>query len=477
MAVWDEQTGISAIDDPTGIRRKGLFAKLLNMGGDSGDTSGAPMPMSVGGEAGDTSGGDTLVNRIKDDNQTGNRSGGPAGGYQRPPYQDPGKQHLADLVQQQAELNKPQPKPSFGKRLLQSVMDAAPTIGAYASGSSGGPMGADQAMQTGVARRRQQEDVRQQDLRQRKATLAQEIEKERGAQEQGERQWGIETERERMQQEGMTSREKIAAGAQVAAAQRLADTIKAQGDRQKAGFEHADDSQQAKFEHDEEMEDQKQVGRMALQQARARANKAIVNMRQTMRNIPPPVGKAFDSFEDSQSRMDVMQDAYDKALRDHDQQAMLNLLANHLGMTMGLQKGARMTRDIINEAQKSGYLDERIEAHFDQNGYMTGVVLTPRQMNQMVDLAKVRLTEDARKVTEMETYFNVRGGMAATPRVPGASTAGAPGGAGGTGGGSGAASSGSPGQLKPPSDAPKGYKWQHRLNKGKVEWRMVPEQQ
>src|SRR5256886_16981467 len=100
---------------------------------------------------------------------------------------------------------------------------------------------------------------------------------------------------------------------------------------------------------------------------------------------------------------------------------MLNLLASHLGMTMGLQPGARMNQAIIQEAMKSGYLDERIEAHFGPDGYMTGVVLTPRQMGQMVGLAQDRLIEDARKVSQMEDYFGVKGkggAAATTPRIP-----------------------------------------------------------
>ena len=32
---------------------------------------------------------------------------------------------------------------------------------------------------------------------------------------------------------------------------------------------------------------------------------------------------------------------------------MINLLYNHIGMTTGLQKGARITKDLISEAENS----------------------------------------------------------------------------------------------------------------------------
>ena len=130
--------------------------------------------------------------------------------------------------------------------------------------------------------------------------------------------------------------------------------------------------------------------------------------------------KAYQPTLDSAERMNVMTDAYEKAVKNHDQQAMLNLLANHLGMTMGLQKGARMTRDIIREAQQSTPWLQGMAAKFDKDGYLTGVTLTPQQMRQMVSLGQERYVEDARKSRSTAQYLGAKDD--GPERVPGPST-------------------------------------------------------
>jgi hypothetical protein len=109
--------------------------------------------------------------------------------------------------------------------------------------------------------------------------------------------------------------------------------------------------------------------------------------------VPPGVAKAYETYNGAQERYNVMQKSYTEAIKGN-QQAQLNLLANHIGMTMGLQKGARITQAIYSEAMQSAPWLERVEAHFDKDGYLSGVVLTPEQMNQMMPLAKDRLDED-----------------------------------------------------------------------------------
>jgi len=86
-------------------------------------------------------------------------------------------------------------------------------------------------------------------------------------------------------------------------------------------------------------------------------------------------------------RFRSMQSSYPRAVKG-DQQAMLNLLANHIGMTMGLQKGARITQALLDEAQKSTPWLKNVESKFDSNGYLSGVTLSKMQMDQMMDLAK-----------------------------------------------------------------------------------------
>jgi hypothetical protein len=129
---------------------------------------------------------------------------------------------------------------------------------------------------------------------------------------------------------------------------------------------------------------------------------------------------AYQPTLDSAERMNVMTESYEKAIKDHDQQAMLNLLANHLGMTMGLQKGARLNKDIIREAQESQPWLQGIKAHFDKDGYLSGVALSPNQMRQMVQLGQSRYAEDAKKSRATAQYLGARDD--GPDRIPGNST-------------------------------------------------------
>jgi hypothetical protein len=130
--------------------------------------------------------------------------------------------------------------------------------------------------------------------------------------------------------------------------------------------------------------------------------------------------KAYQPALDSAERMNVMTENYEKAIKDHDQQAMLSLLANHLGMTMGLQKGARMTKDIIREAQESQPWMQGIAAKFDKDGYLSGVTLSPNQMRQMVGLGQSRYAEDAKKSRSTAQYLGATDD--GPERVPGEAT-------------------------------------------------------
>lgn len=115
--------------------------------------------------------------------------------------------------------------------------------------------------------------------------------------------------------------------------------------------------------------------------------------------------KAYQPALDSGERFDVMVQNYVDAVKNHDQQAMLSLLANHLGMTMGLQKGARLTKDIIREAQESRPWLAGIQAKFDKDGVLSGVTLTPQQMRQMIDLGRDRFAEDTTKARSEAKYL------------------------------------------------------------------------
>lgn len=171
---------------------------------------------------------------------------------------------------------------------------------------------------------------------------------------------------------------------------------------QQNAFEQQDRERRAKADDASRMEGERQEGRMAIQRLR----NSVAGIRATAQGqkVPSLVGKAFDSYQDSQSRYDIMEQNV-IAGKQGDQQAMLSLLANHLGMTMGLAKGARINQAIINEAQQSAPWLGRIQARFDDRGYLSGIVLTPEQMDQMVDLARNRVMEDGRKVTAMQGFM------------------------------------------------------------------------
>lgn len=114
---------------------------------------------------------------------------------------------------------------------------------------------------------------------------------------------------------------------------------------------------------------------------------------------------AYQPVMDSSERMNVMTQNYEDAIGKHDQQAMLSLLYNHMGMTMGLQKGAKMTQDLIREAQNTQPWLKGIQAKFDKDGYLSGVTLSPTQMREMVHNAQGRYQEDVRKARGEAAYL------------------------------------------------------------------------
>ena len=97
------------------------------------------------------------------------------------------------------------------------------------------------------------------------------------------------------------------------------------------------------------------------------------------------VDTSTSDYNQSLDRLQTMESNLKSGMRG-DQQAMLSLVANHIGMTLGAQKGARITRAVWDEATESAPLLQRASARFDDRGYLLGVTLTPDQMRQMVEL-------------------------------------------------------------------------------------------
>ena len=137
--------------------------------------------------------------------------------------------------------------------------------------------------------------------------------------------------------------------------------------------------------------------------------------------IPPQVATAMTDYQSAISRYNVMSEALPKALAG-DQQAMISLLYNHIGMTTGLQKGARITQDIIREAQTSAPWLATILSRIGVGNEFTmtpellrGVVIPPQMMHQMIGLAEDMVGEKYRQMNDLKSQF--AGGTPPTPEA------------------------------------------------------------
>jgi hypothetical protein len=128
------------------------------------------------------------------------------------------------------------------------------------------------------------------------------------------------------------------------------------------------------------------------------------------------VDKVGENYHDALDRMSTMDQNQRDALKG-DQQAMLSLVSNHIGMTIGAQKGARITRAAFEEAQNSAPWLARMGARWSSDGYLSGVTLTPDQMEQMVRLAREKVETWKKRKTDVENEYH----DALNPRPAGSS--------------------------------------------------------
>lgn len=125
------------------------------------------------------------------------------------------------------------------------------------------------------------------------------------------------------------------------------------------------------------------------------------------------VSKSIEPAIESDTRFRVMKDNEKDALNGN-QQAMLSLVANHMGMTLGQQKGTRINQAQWNEAIASAPWIEAQAAkwvHQDANGdyifdgFKSGVTITGDQVKQMVGLAQQRRMRQWQQAQQAgETY-------------------------------------------------------------------------
>jgi hypothetical protein len=105
-----------------------------------------------------------------------------------------------------------------------------------------------------------------------------------------------------------------------------------------------------------------------------------------------------------------------KAALNGDQQAMLSLVANHIGMTLGAQKGARITRAVWDEAASSTtWWDKKMSEFFHTDpatgdkvfdGWKRGITLAPEQMHQMVQLGDEKVDTLNKQVDHIEDEYS-----------------------------------------------------------------------
>ncbi len=118
--------------------------------------------------------------------------------------------------------------------------------------------------------------------------------------------------------------------------------------------------------------------------------------------------KEYQPSIDSAERFNIMAKNYEDGLRGN-QQAMVSLLMNHIGMTLGAQKGARMTKDVIHEAENTLPWLQKVKKQFSSDGILSGITLSPQQMKQMVDLGAERFREDTAKARNSTQFLGIEG--------------------------------------------------------------------
>ena len=114
------------------------------------------------------------------------------------------------------------------------------------------------------------------------------------------------------------------------------------------------------------------------------------------------IGKQQQQYYAAQDLQQKMQTIMPEALAGN-QQAMVALLADHIAMTTH-QPGAAMrpTKALFDEAASSQPWMQGVEKHFDSDGVLTGVVLSPEQIQNMVELAPIVTAAEKSTLDQMQ---------------------------------------------------------------------------
>lgn len=138
------------------------------------------------------------------------------------------------------------------------------------------------------------------------------------------------------------------------------------------------------------------------------------------KSVEKEAGDTYATLQGAIDRQDTMHKNLADVLKG-DQQAMISMVANHIGMTLGAQKGARINQAVWNEAVRSAPWIEVVKSqwfHEDANGdlvfdgYKTGVTLTAEQARQMVRLADEKVDTLAKHYARSKEMMAGREGAA-----------------------------------------------------------------
>ena len=123
------------------------------------------------------------------------------------------------------------------------------------------------------------------------------------------------------------------------------------------------------------------------------------------RDARKELNKADDGFQASIDRSNTM-DRAASAAKNGDQQAMFAILSNHIAMTLQ-QPGvsARPTKTMYDEAAGSLPWMQGIQKKFDNDGYLTGLTLSPDQIDKMTSLAHEKVQTQKEHIDRLKDEY------------------------------------------------------------------------
>lgn len=171
-----------------------------------------------------------------------------------------------------------------------------------------------------------------------------------------------------------------------------------------------DSAKKVEKEHQDEQERREKARLQNSLQLQVSALQMAFN-REDYKDAKKIVDSANNDYNAALDRQDTMHKNLDAALGG-DQQAMLSLVANHIGMTLGAQKGARISRAVWEEAAASApWWDTKVAKFFHDDpqtgekvfdGWKSGVTLAPEQIKQMVRLGDEKVDTLKKHVDRVE---------------------------------------------------------------------------